>query len=481
MALWNLPKLIGFCRGTGEIEFPQLKELSLGRLPQLKWLFLNSSNPFSESMENHNATFISLFPHKVALPSLEELELEDFNNLEGLEHIPISVCSFSKLRKLHVKHCGKWLCVFPSQFLTRLGNLEDLTVENFSLLEKVFELEIVDYEKGQGKSSVDKIEFTQLKILRLYHLPNLVSFFLEVIATSATSTERLQIKNCSMMEEVVAKEEGEEKEENRTPLPKLKCLELKDLPELKSFCHVTHDWELPLVDDITILNCPKMKSFSPGVVCTPKLQCVFVKERKYKWPPGIEGEDWLWISDLNQTIMHLIEKSSSSFSSNDMNLVLSHIRSQGYEVCCIDVEILSRCLEAKLTVCCCFLSRDKELGEGCDSTEVCNRESFGQKLPLGNMSFDNDIFESMGHFVDGLKFFGGSHSLMPKAYIKEVTKMAHKHNVYVSTGDWDEHLLHKGPSAFKEYIEECKQLGFDTIELNVGSLGVLEETLLRFI
>ncbi|CAL5431183.1 unnamed protein product [Camellia sinensis] len=52
---------------------------------------------------------------------------------------------------------------------------------------------------------------------------------------------------------------------------------------------------------------------------------------------------------------------SSSFSSNDMNLVLSHMRSHGYEAYCIDVEILSRCLEAKLTVCCCFLSRDKEV------------------------------------------------------------------------------------------------------------------------
>lgn len=92
-----------------------------------------------------------------------------------------------------------------------------------------------------------------------------------------------------------------------------------------------------------------------------------------------------------------------------------------------------------------------------------------------------DAFESMGQFVDGLKFSGGSHSLMSKSYIKEVTNMAHKHDVYVSTGDWAEHVLRQGPSSFKDYIEECKQLGFDTIELNVGSLGVPEETLLRFI
>ncbi|THG23082.1 hypothetical protein TEA_019912 [Camellia sinensis var. sinensis] len=356
MILENLPMLIGFCRGTDEIKFPQLKKLRLRKLPQLKWLFLNSSNPYSESMENHNATFLSLFPHKVSLPSLERLELNDLDNLEGLEHIPISVGSFSKRDPIGFK------------YISQLN------------------------EKGQGKSSVDKIEFTQLKILQLYDLPNLESFFPKVIATSATSTERVQnvmrtlfnekvlelehldnlegmghcppssmslsklsyvyiqhcgklpkvfqaqlltrlqnleklsiedcsllekvfelevadfIIRCSMMEEVVATEEEEGGRINRTPLPKLEYLELKDLPELKSFCHVTHDWELPLVEHITILKCPKLKTFSPGVICTPKLQRVFVKDQKYARFIGVKEEDWLWISDLNQTILHLIEK-----------------------------------------------------------------------------------------------------------------------------------------------------------------------------
>ncbi|GKV19221.1 hypothetical protein SLEP1_g29509 [Rubroshorea leprosula] len=92
-----------------------------------------------------------------------------------------------------------------------------------------------------------------------------------------------------------------------------------------------------------------------------------------------------------------------------------------------------------------------------------------------------DIFESMGQFVDGLKFYGGSHSLMPKSFIKEVIDTAHQHDVYVSTGGWGEHLLRKGPSAFKEYVEECKQMGFDTIELDATSLGIPEETLLRYV
>lgn len=64
-----------------------------------------------------------------------------------------------------------------------------------------------------------------------------------------------------------------------------------------------------------------------------------------------------------------------------------------------------------------------------------------------------DIFESMGQFVDGLKFSGGSHSLMPKSLVKEVIDMAHQHDIYVSTGGWAEHMLSNGPSAFKDYLE----------------------------
>lgn len=92
-----------------------------------------------------------------------------------------------------------------------------------------------------------------------------------------------------------------------------------------------------------------------------------------------------------------------------------------------------------------------------------------------------DILEYMGEYVDGLKFSGGSHSLLPRAFVREITDLAHKHDVYVSTGDWAEHLLRRGPAAFKQYVEECKSLGFDTIELNTASLEIPEESLLRFI
>ncbi|XP_042487111.1 protein HEAT-STRESS-ASSOCIATED 32 [Macadamia integrifolia] len=108
-------------------------------------------------------------------------------------------------------------------------------------------------------------------------------------------------------------------------------------------------------------------------------------------------------------------------------------------------------------------------------------EMRGPNYTILSQNVLQEILESMGQFVDGLKFSGGSDSLMPKQFIKEITDMAHRHDVYVSTGDWAEHLLRKGPSSFKQYLEECKNLGFDTIELNVGTLKVPEDALLRFV
>lgn len=39
----------------------------------------------------------------------------------------------------------------------------------------------------------------------------------------------------------------------------------------------------------------------------------------------------------------------------------------------------------------------------------------------------------MGHYVDGLKFAGGSFSLFPEDKLKELIDLAHQHDVYVST------------------------------------------------
>src|SRR5512135_1553371 len=92
-----------------------------------------------------------------------------------------------------------------------------------------------------------------------------------------------------------------------------------------------------------------------------------------------------------------------------------------------------------------------------------------------------DILETMGTYVDVLKFAGGSFSLMPRKAVKELLDLCHRYNVLISTGGFIEHVLTMGPQAVDQYIEECKQLGFDIIEISSGFITIPTDDWLRLI
>src|SRR5262249_10170013 len=58
--------------------------------------------------------------------------------------------------------------------------------------------------------------------------------------------------------------------------------------------------------------------------------------------------------------------------------------------------------------------------------------------PLGRRYLE-DILETMGSYVDSLKFAGGSFSLMPRKRLWELIATAHKFQVSVSTGGFIEY------------------------------------------
>ena len=53
--------------------------------------------------------------------------------------------------------------------------------------------------------------------------------------------------------------------------------------------------------------------------------------------------------------------------------------------------------------------------------------------PLGKRALE-DILETMGTYVDTLKFAGGSFTLMPPDALAELIALCHEHEVRVSTG-----------------------------------------------
>ena len=92
-----------------------------------------------------------------------------------------------------------------------------------------------------------------------------------------------------------------------------------------------------------------------------------------------------------------------------------------------------------------------------------------------------DILETMGDYVDALKFSGGSFSLMPKESVKELLDLAHEYDVNVSTGGFIEYVLTQGPEAVDKYIETCKEYGFDILEISTGFITIPTDDWLRLI
>ena len=100
--------------------------------------------------------------------------------------------------------------------------------------------------------------------------------------------------------------------------------------------------------------------------------------------------------------------------------------------------------------------------------------------PMGRRSLE-DIVDTMGSYVDSLKFAGGSFALMPRRALLEITKLCHEHDVLVSTGGFLEHVLRQGKDAVKSYIRECKEVGFDIIEISSGFITMPADDWLRLV
>jgi phosphosulfolactate synthase (CoM biosynthesis protein A) len=94
--------------------------------------------------------------------------------------------------------------------------------------------------------------------------------------------------------------------------------------------------------------------------------------------------------------------------------------------------------------------------------------------PMGK-HYLQDVLETMGSYVDSLKFAGGSFSLMPRDAVKALIDLCHAHDVMVSTGGFIEYVLTQGREAVDRYLKECKELGFDIVEISSGFITIPTE------
>src|SRR5215469_545661 len=92
-----------------------------------------------------------------------------------------------------------------------------------------------------------------------------------------------------------------------------------------------------------------------------------------------------------------------------------------------------------------------------------------------------DLLDTVGAWIDGIKYAGGSFALMAPEAVKAINALAHDHDVYVSTGGWIETVLRYGSEAVDAYIKEAKALGFDVIEISTGFISLPTDSLVGLV
>ncbi|MBI2930074.1 MAG: phosphosulfolactate synthase [Planctomycetes bacterium] len=100
--------------------------------------------------------------------------------------------------------------------------------------------------------------------------------------------------------------------------------------------------------------------------------------------------------------------------------------------------------------------------------------------PMGRRTLE-DLFETMGMYVDILKFAGGSFAVMPRQAVRQIIDLCHAYDVSVSTGGFIEYVLTQGPDAVERYLAEVKDLGFDIVEVSSGFITAPEDDLVRLV
>ncbi|XP_047172082.1 uncharacterized protein LOC124840127 [Vigna umbellata] len=304
LTLFNLPKLENVC--NEDHCSPFVRSLDVQRVPNLKYFYYSSQyceifTDLESHAENQVGTeklfkCLSLWENGVnmilrgefernLLDSLKALTLcfgSDVFRCKILEQVP-------NIEKLEVRDCS-----FKQMFCCESLNnvLQKLKVLR---LESLREMVSIGLEKSWSDSFVRNLEI--FEVINCRSLKNLVactvSFSnltclkvndcgsLSYLLTSSTAKrlgklKRMEIKDCSSIEEIVCKEDGEESDEDEIIFPQLTCLNLDNLLNLKRFYGGSLGF--PSLEELSVTYCNKMITLGVGTIVAGKLCQVKVGE-----------------------------------------------------------------------------------------------------------------------------------------------------------------------------------------------------------
>ncbi|KAL1293281.1 hypothetical protein AAHE18_19G061900 [Arachis hypogaea] len=302
-----LPRLKSFYQGSVTLNFPSLEKLSViqcqrmdtfcagtlctNKLLEVKFQRYGDATPLKVDL---NHVIRKSFEARVAefVRSEEHLNLVDEPQVHGIWHgsFPVPFRCFVNLKSLIVERC-EFLCnVIPSHILGLLCKLEELVVRECHSVKAIFEVKDIAKDAklntGPGISPffcLKKLTFDQLPNLEhvwdsdseevigletlqevcVHGCGNLERLFPASVAKSLVKLEKLEVKECSRLMEIVAKDDvAAEAPDEEFVLPCVTSIKLWSLPELKCFYRGPHKLECPKLKQINLFHCEKLKIFT---------------------------------------------------------------------------------------------------------------------------------------------------------------------------------------------------------------------------
>lgn len=167
----------------------------------------------------------------------------------------------------------------------------DLMLQNLDILE-------IKYCGNMMNLVPSRASFRNLTVLEVCDCERLVSVVTSPTAKSLVQLRKMTISKCKMVTEVIASDQGDVVKVEIV-FNKLKELFLESLESLRSFCSgANYAFNFPCLEDLIVIKCPNMKTFSAGVLKTPRLWDV----------QNLELNEACWAGDVNTTIQQLHEK-----------------------------------------------------------------------------------------------------------------------------------------------------------------------------
>ncbi|TXG65713.1 hypothetical protein EZV62_006988 [Acer yangbiense] len=340
LTLKYLPKLTSFCSINNnkdmfdtttllfnlKVVFSNLEALKLcsinfekiwhNELPAISSCFQCLRQLSIEECSNLKVVFSS---STVAFPSLEELKISKMIDLEMIWPNQLCNDSFCNLKSLEVRRCNKLLTIFQSNMVERVTRLEYLTINDCDLVEKIFDLQGVDYEESHpaketllreldfnglpklkqiwNKDPQKMFSFQKLNNVKVHHCTSLKYLFPASIAESLLELERLYVHHCGV-EEIVTDDQGEVNVAATFVFSRITSLEFNQLTRFKTFYRGVHTSQWQNLKRLTVCGCEQVELFASKLfnfqenneVKFPSLEEIEISESnnlKILWQKGV--------------------------------------------------------------------------------------------------------------------------------------------------------------------------------------------------